>query len=174
MELDLEQAFEEPVDLSHTFEIPKERLDRPELLSLDPVRFEGRLSRTDLGFLLEGTLTFSGTVACARCLNEVPVGRSVRVTWTFAPAHERPAREEEVELLPSDLDIVWYDELSFPFEPFIEEQLQLELPAKPLCREDCKGLCPACGADRNVTECGCAPPPDDRWAALKALRTPTN
>lgn len=146
-----------------------ERLERPELLSLGTVRLTGRLEKTDLGFLLEGALSFEATVACARCLGEVPVSRSVAVTWTFAPAHERPAREE-LELKASDLDIVWYDELSFPFEPYIEEQLQLELPWKPLCREGCRGLCPVCGADRNVTECVCVAPEDGRWATLKALK----
>jgi uncharacterized protein len=173
MELDLEQAFEEPIALSHAFEIPVQRLERPELLSLSPVRFGGRLSKSEIGFLLEGTLSFEGTVACARCLGEVPYSRAVRVTWTFAPAHERPAHEE-IELQAKDLDVVWYDELRIPFEPFIEEQLHLELPWKPLCREECRGLCPGCGADRNSTECGCTERTDGRWAALEALRTLKN
>lgn len=47
----------------------------------------------------------------------------------------------------------------------------LELPLAPLCRDDCAGICPTCGADRNVAPCGCAPAaPDPRWAALDALR----
>jgi uncharacterized protein len=171
MELDLEQAFEEPVDLSHAFELPLERLGRPELLSLGPVRFTGRLEKTEPGFLLQGRLTFDAKVTCARCLVEVPVARAVDVSWTFAPLHERPSHEE-LELKSADLDIVWYEELSFPFEPYIEEQLQLELPAKPLCGDGCRGLCPVCGADRNVTSCECAEPADERWTALKALRTP--
>lgn len=169
MELDLEQAFEEPVDLSHSFEIPLERLERPELLWLGPVRFSGRLEKTDPGFLLEGSLSFEGKTACARCLVEVPFARNVNVSWTFAPAHERPTLEE-VELKESDLDIVWYDDLKVPFEPFIDEQLQLEVPVKALCKDACRGLCPTCGADRNAGDCGCAEPADDRWAALKALK----
>ena len=56
-----------------------------------------------------------------------------------------------------------------PFDPFIEEQLQLELPMKALCREDCKGLCPQCGADRNAAPCDCAPPSESRWQPLRSL-----
>ncbi|MFQ5473413.1 MAG: DUF177 domain-containing protein [Dehalococcoidia bacterium] len=44
-------------------------------------------------------------------------------------------------------------------------------PSKPLCRSDCAGLCPECGADLNVTSCSCAKPADSRWAALSSLKS---
>jgi len=168
MELNLEQAFEEPIDLSHVFEVPKERLDRPELLSLEPVVFRGRLEKADTGFLLNGVLQFAGAVACARCLKEVPFSRRANVSWVFAPEHERP-NEADLELATNDLDIVWYGELAVPFDPLIDEQLQLELPMKPLCGDGCKGLCTQCGVDRNSVSCACAEPADDRWAPLRSL-----
>ena len=173
MDLDLEKALDEPVDLSHQFDVPGERLERSELLSLTPARFSGRLRRADPGFLLEGRLEFEGTIVCARCLKPVPFRRAGAVSWVFAPAHLRrqlPAGTDDVELAAKDLDIVFYDDFTVPFDPLIEEQLQLEIPIKALCREDCRGLCPMCGADRNAAACTCAPPADDRWAALKALR----
>ena len=56
-------------------------------------------------------------------------------------------------------------------EPLVAEQVQLNLPTHPLCREDCRGLCPRCGANLNDGPCGCAEPPGDpRWAALAGLR----
>ncbi len=173
MDLDLEKALDEPVDLSRQFDLPVERLERPELVSLSPVVFEGRLRRAEPGFVLEGRLRLEGLVACARCLKPVPFGRSGPVSWVFAPGHERKAvlsGAEEVELSAPELDVVFYDDFTVPFDPLIEEQVQLEIPIKALCREDCRGLCPECGADRNVTTCDCAPPEDDRWTALKALR----
>ena len=45
-------------------------------------------------------------------------------------------------------------------------------PSVPLCRPDCLGLCPTCGADRNEEPCTCAEPGDPRWAALDVLRVP--
>ncbi len=197
MDLNLETAFDEPVDLSHEFEIPSGRLERPELLSLSPVSFTGRLERVDLGFLLQGRLAFSGVVACARCLAPVPFMRKEEVSWTFMPAHEKPVEkakaekpkpakpagkaaqagkgaekdedEDGDELSAEDLDVLYYDDFVVPFDPLIEEQLQLDLPMKELCRDDCRGLCPQCGADRNAAPCDCTPPPDERWKTLKTI-----
>ncbi len=56
-------------------------------------------------------------------------------------------------------------------EPLLYEQLQLNIPMRQLCREDCAGLCPTCGANRNAGECGCeVDDADPRWSALAALR----
>jgi uncharacterized protein len=196
MDLNLEAAFDEPVDLSHEFEIPSGRLERPELLSLSPVSFSGRLERADPGFVLAGRIGFSGSVACARCLASVSFVRNAEASWTFVPAHEKPVEKPKTanaadlkagkgaksakgagrqedddgdELAAEDLDVVYYGDLVVPFDSFVEEQVQLELPMKALCRDDCKGLCPECGADRNAAACACAPPPDDRWRPLKTL-----
>jgi uncharacterized protein len=168
MQLNLEQAFEEPLDLSHVFEVPKERLERPDLVSLDPVRFAGRLEKADTGFFLKGGLDISGAISCARCLTDVPFERHADVSWVFAPEHEKP-NEADLELAARDLDVVWYGDLVVPFDPLIDEQLHLELPMKPLCQDDCRGLCPQCGVDRNTVECACAEPTDDRWAPLRSL-----
>ncbi len=169
MELNLELAFEQPVELSLAFEIPPERLAREELLSLTPATFAGRLERSEQGFVLTGRLAFEGSVTCARCLNPVPFSGSEDVVWLFVPAHQRPAAEE-TELDARDPDLIYYDDFKVRFDPLIEEQLQLELPMKALCREDCKGLCPSCGADLNAVACGCKTTADERWGALKALR----
>ncbi len=192
MDLNLEAAFDEPVDLSHEFEIPSGRLERPDLLSLSPVSFTGRLEKAEPGFVLNGRIAFSGTVACARCLAPVPFTRQQDVSWVFVPAHEKPAEkpkaarpaggkpprpakaerepeDEGDELRAADLDVLYYEDLVVPFDPFVEEQLQLELPMKALCREDCRGLCPQCGADRNTAPCDCAPAPDTRWQPLRSL-----
>lgn len=195
MDLNLEAAFDEPVDLSHEFEIPCGRLDRPEVLSLSPVSFTGRLERADPGFLLSGRLAFSGQVSCARCLASVSFVRNAEASWTFVPSHEKPvenprlakASDEKAgraaravngawkddddgdELSAEDLDVFYYDDFVVSFDPLIEEMVQLELPMKVLCRDDCRGLCPQCGADRNAAPCDCAPPPDERWKSLKNI-----
>lgn len=172
MELDLEQAFDGPVDLCHRFDVPVERLLRPELLSLAPVEFEGRLEKAEPGFVLTATLSIAGVVACSRCLKPVAFGGTAEVSWLFAPAHRRASGTvgEETELIREDIDVVWYEELAFPFDPFIDEEIQLEIPMKPLCREDCLGLCPRCGADRNETACDCERSDgDSRWTALRDL-----
>ncbi|MFZ9157663.1 MAG: YceD family protein, partial [Ilumatobacteraceae bacterium] len=53
----------------------------------------------------------------------------------------------------------------------VRESVLLDLPDSPVCRPDCAGLCPACGADRNLGDCGCRiETPDPRWAGLDAIR----
>lgn len=132
-----------------------------------------------------GTVKGEVVVACSRCLGpaRIPVDETVRVT--FMPAseiQEKPAEtdgqngdtaEAGVELTEEDLDVFPYDGEAVDLEPLIREQLVLSVPYAPLCREDCKGLCPQCGVDRNVTTCTCEPPGDPRFAALKGLKLPT-
>jgi uncharacterized protein len=195
MDLNLEAAFDAPVDLSHQFDFPAASLARPELVSLSPVSFTGRLERREPGFVLNGRVAFGGVTACARCLAQVPFRRASEAYWVFAPAHAKPrddkpakpaakaARgakaerdrsdpEDGLELTPEDLDVLYYDDLVVSFDPLVEEQVQLELPLKALCREDCLGLCPICGADRNLAPCACKPPSDERWKSLRKLLEP--
>jgi uncharacterized protein len=194
MHLNLETAFDEPVDLSHQFDFPAASLARPELVSLSPVSFTGRLERQGPGFILNGRVAFDGVTACARCLAQVPFRRASEAFWVFAPAHAKPRedkpaaktdraerREKDrsepddgLELTPEDLDVLYYDDLLVSFDPLVEEQVQLELPLKALCRDDCRGLCPSCGADRNLAPCACKPPADERWKPLRTLLDPGN
>jgi uncharacterized metal-binding protein YceD (DUF177 family) len=77
----------------------------------------------------------------------------------------------ERELLESDLNVQVVEGEVFDTWPLVLEQLQLNIPMKPLCRPDCPGLCPRCGADLGAGECSCAASaPDPRWAALAALK----
>jgi uncharacterized protein len=77
----------------------------------------------------------------------------------------------EHELHEKDLGFFYVDEEVLETDPILIEQLQLNIPMKPLCRPDCQGLCPVCGADRNAGACSCVESsPDPRWAALAALK----
>jgi uncharacterized protein len=81
-------------------------------------------------------------------------------------------REGEHELEEEDLGVVHVEGETFDTGPLLREQLQLGVPMKPLCREDCRGLCPQCGADRNRGDCDCKDDwVDPRWAALADLKT---
>lgn len=110
------------------------------------------------GILATGTATAPWVAECRRCLTEV--GGEVRAP--FQELFEMEAREGESYPLKGDrIDLA----------PLVTEALLLSLPLAPLCREDCAGLCPTCGADLNASPCSCDPsPPDPRWAALDVLR----
>jgi uncharacterized protein len=79
------------------------------------------------------------------------------------------------ELHEKDMTVLHVPEEVLETEPLLLEQLQLNIPMKPLCRPDCAGLCPVCGADLNLGPHDCAvPAPDPRWAGLAALRDRLN
>jgi len=66
------------------------------------------------------------------------------------------SHEAEVELRPDDLDIYYYDGDEINLDPLIYDEVLLNLPIRPLCREDCAGLCHICGKNKNVESCACS------------------
>jgi uncharacterized protein len=130
-----------------------------------------------------GTFRGEVTVACSRCIEPVtlPIDEKLRVT--FMPRNELPDEGEDAtpaaddaaegaEVPDEDLDLFPYDGELVDLEPLFREQFVLAVPFAPLCREECKGLCPQCGIDRNTGTCSCEPPIDPRLAALKGLKLP--
>ncbi len=110
------------------------------------------------GVLASGHVEAAWVGDCRRCLGRV--GGDLRVE--FRELFEPDPRDGETYLLRNDhLDLA----------PLSREALLLDLPLAPLCAEDCRGLCPNCGADLNRGECRCvAELGDSRWAALDVLR----
>ncbi|HUO47444.1 MAG TPA: DUF177 domain-containing protein [Acidimicrobiales bacterium] len=94
---------------------------------------------------------------CRRCLRPTSGQVHVAVRELYTPGGDGedtyPLRDDEIDL-----------------EPLVRDAVLLELPVTSLCRPDCRGLCPACGADWNEGPCGCEAPADPRWAALDVLR----
>jgi uncharacterized protein len=169
----LDRVRREPLVWDETVEIEAAALDRDELVALGPIRWRGRVSFADPSFYLRARLEYRQTLRCGRCLTEVeqPVAADVELLLEV----EEPARhrggDEEIELHEQDLGVVFLEGEVFDTRPLLVEQLQLNVPMKPVCREDCRGLCPQCGADLSQGDCSCGgQPPDPRWAALAALR----
>jgi uncharacterized protein len=135
------------------------------------------------------TGTFHGelTVACSRCVNPVKLVIDEHLRVTFMPRHELPDddaddakpragaddAEEGPEVAVEDLDVFPFDGERIDLEPLFREQFVLAIPYAPLCAEDCKGLCPQCGIERNTATCTCEPPIDPRLAGLKGLKIPS-
>jgi uncharacterized protein len=125
----------------------------------------GRLSTAGAGrYYWSGRVEGQATVQCRRCLTVVaaPVAEDVHVF--FSVLDDDAADDPDVFTLPAraaEIDL----------RPAIREQWLLAAPAYALCREDCKGLCPRCGADLNGGACDCPPETDSRWGALRQLRS---
>jgi uncharacterized protein len=107
---------------------------------------------------------------CDRCLRAIafPVAASFDVDYVPASKY---AAEPAAELLDDDLAVAVFDGEAIDIDDLVREQVILALPSRALCREDCKGLCPVCGIDKNLKGCECeSQPVDPRWAALNNLR----
>lgn len=137
---------------------------------------------------LSGPFRGHVVVACSRCVEPVRLEIDEKLRVTFMPRSEMPADDEEeteegrdgktagaegAEVSAGDLDLFPYDGEHVDLEPLFREQFVLAIPYAPLCREDCKGLCPQCGIDRNSATCSCEPPIDPRLAGLKGLKIPS-
>jgi uncharacterized protein len=108
--------------------------------------------------LIRGTLRTRIEAPCDRCLKLVPIEIVRDFDLIYRPL-STIAREEEIELPEGELDVGFYEEAGIELADVLAEQVNLALPMKLVCREDCLGLCPTCGADRNAGTCQCPPPP---------------
>jgi len=125
-----------------------------------PIHVDAEVESVVEGLLVSGEVTTRVTLQCVRCLREFEQDLQVRVRELFA-LDSRSAEEEGYALLPDD---------RLPMDTMIRDALVLAFPSAPLHSPDCAGLCPVCGADRNVVDCGHqAGAGDPRWAALAGL-----
>jgi len=147
-----------------------ESLDRPELLGLSPVGWKGEVVWADPGYLLRAKLDYEQRLECIRCLKPIAEEAHADVDLMVVVDRHRPEPGEH-EVDERDLSVWMVEEEIVELEPILFEQLQLNVPMKPLCRPDCKGLCPRCGADWNEGPCACAESSGDgRFSALAELK----
>ena len=110
------------------------------------------------GLTVTGTVSGTWAAECRRCLG--PAGERITVEV-----------QEVCQVVVTADDAYEYDGERLDLEPIAREALILDLPIAPLCREDCAGLCPECGANRNEGDCGHnSGPTDPRWAGLEAIK----
>jgi uncharacterized protein len=127
-------------------------------LSSAPLVVDVWLERISDGIVVHGTVSGEFESECSRCLAPVRARFETPVRELF----ERDVIEGETYPLEGE-----EVDLELP----VRDTALLDLPTTPLCRDDCAGLCPHCGIDRNETTCTCDPnPPDPRWDALRDLK----
>ena len=111
-----------------------------------------------------GRLTVAWSDTCRRCLRPLDDVLLIDVDERYAPVDDTGMRRVDPEAFPIDhgqLDLA----------PMVREEVLLGVPDGPLCRPDCPGLCPTCGADLQAGPCDCPTElRDERWAALDQLR----
>ncbi len=149
----------------------------------EPFSLALRAHRMAEDLYLEGSITGVLDLECSRCLACYRHALHETFRLVLEPAGARvPADPEGAGALTRDglcleeeIESGWYRGSELDLGAFLHEIVALALPVKPLCHEDCAGLCPRCGADLNMDPCKCAEvPADSPFAALAALRNGLN
>ena len=126
------------------------------------VHGEVRLDSLVNGIHVSGRVSGDVVVRCRRCLKDLPQQLDLSVDELFMASGDEAVAADSYEIEGDD---------KLNLEPMVRDAVVLGLPLNPLCKETCKGLCPTCGADRNVADCGhSAGPVDVRWGPLEQLR----
>ncbi len=132
---------------------------------LDGVHVTGRLSAAGPGrFYFSGRFDGTATDTCRRCLTDVQIPIAEEVHLLFADAGTEGSDDDP------DVYVIDARAHSLDLRPAIREEWLLAVPPLVVCREDCRGLCPRCGADLNQGACNCAPATDPRWDALRSIQ----
>jgi uncharacterized protein len=130
------------------------------------LRVRGQLLLSGDDVFLRGSLRGTLETTCSRCLEKAKVPVDIPLNVTFRPRAEGEDGGEDDED-EEDLDVALYEGDEVDLGPELRDQLFLAFPLKPLCREDCLGLCPVCGGNRNQVPCACESQPSQ-----VATRTP--
>jgi uncharacterized protein len=123
---------------------------------------------------VKGRLETKVRQACGRCLEtfETPLKSHFTLNYSrLIPQDVHKAGAEGIELTADQIGMVYFEGEEIDFTDAIQEQTILAIPFNPICKPECKGLCPRCGGDLNAGPCHCGEPtPDSSFSVLKDLK----
>jgi uncharacterized protein len=134
-----------------------------------PATVNGKIRLAGNEVFVNGHVDTRAQVECDRCLKliELPVNADFELEYITGSEYETSA---VAELTEAEMSVAVFDGEALDIDEIVKEQILLAVPTRMLCREDCKGICPQCGVDKNTGECNCETKEiDPRWAALKNL-----
>jgi uncharacterized protein len=169
MELDLTRYRQPVSEFARTFR-PEEVADEGDAYRIvAPVDLAFEIHKDKDKFRLVGTVATELELPCSRCLEPFRLPVAAPFDLRYLPASE-VSSEGEREVDDEDLETSYYENDAIDLNELLREQFYLALPMKPLCQEECQGLCAQCGTNLNTGKCDCAPVWEDpRLAALKGL-----
>lgn len=166
--IDLHQIGETPLAFSEDLSLGVELLDPDIVAGTMEMHLEGQIMALGDHYLIRGAFRVSGPVLCTRCLQPVPWEDGGEFNVEIRPPLK--GGEDEVELDSDELDVLFLEGNLLELRDLAVEQISLGLPMRVLCRPECAGLCPRCGANKNIDgACRCEPEIDPRWEALRGL-----
>jgi len=140
----------EGVKVQESLELPSLVKENRQLIACEPIGVDVQGTSASGTALVEGDLKTRATYRCSRCLCDFSEDLHVPFQENFVQVDKVEEGDEE-----DDEDRVRVAGEGFDLTPYIEQALNLALPYSPVCRQDCAGLCPVCGINRNEGTCSC-------------------
>ena len=157
-------------EFSATYETRQLELEDERVRLATPLAVNGRIKRSGAEVIVSGNITGKLFINCDRCLKplETPLNNQFELDYVSGSDYEALP---DTELTEEQMLISVFDGVAIDVDEIVKEQVLLAVPARILCSDDCKGICPNCGLDRNATDCDCETSTSDpRWDALKSLK----
>jgi uncharacterized protein len=173
MRLDLTHIRQPETEFLRQYEPAALSGDEEDYKIATPVSLKMTIYKDHERFRLVGGVTTALELACSRCLEPFTLPVDAAFDLRYLPyGTARESGDEESAIEEDDTSTSFYKDDEIDLAGLLREQFYLALPMKPLCRADCKGLCPQCGMNLNVGTCQCDRAwHDPRMSALKALIT---
>ncbi len=172
MLFEIDEIPEEGLDFETHAGRDRFEIDQNECALNQDVWVSGTLNRVGAEVYFKGKFRTELRLVCPLCLEPFLFPVSGKAAAHFVPENGGAPAHSEMELHGGDIDVEPFSEGRVDLSRSIRDQILLEVPVVPRCREDCRGLCPQCGVNLNRETCSCAkePPGDPRLEVLKSLK----
>ena len=169
MRIELENLESGKGEFAHVYQ-PEDLNPVDERINLtEPATVSGKVRLAVNEVFVNGHVETRAQVECDRCLQPVELPIDTDFALDYIPGSEYESGQA-VELTEAEMSVSVFDGEVIDVDEIVKEQIVLAVPTRMLCRDDCKGICPECGSDRNSGDCSCSTNDiDPRWAALKKL-----
>ena len=162
MKIQIDDIPEKGVELKITDTIKDLDSNGENIILKEPVTLKAYVKRIGSKILVKGVVKTLVQLECGRCLEDFLYHIDEDFTATFLPAEQRP-KDPDLELESEDLDVSFYEGKVIDLSELVREEILLAIPMNPLCRVNCRGVCPECGKNLNEGKCYCSSS-DSRWS----------
>jgi uncharacterized protein len=165
--IEIEDLESEPLHVQHLYQRGEIQFSHEDAVISEPVRTDFVLDHKDRDLRIEGSIETAIRFKCSRCVKDFSRKFSTAFDLFYLPQPDWAKRGDEIELKYEDMEVAFYDGIRFDVDLMVLEQIELGMPMKFVCSEECKGLCYVCGADLNEGPCRCKK--DEKDARLSVL-----
>lgn len=155
MLIEIEDLKEEPLHVRHVYPVGEIRFSHEDAVLDEPVTADFVLTHDDRDLHVDGTVETAIRFKCSRCVREFSRPFAASFDLSYLPQPEWKNENAEIELRYEDMEVAYYDGITFDVDLMVLEQIELAMPMRFICSDDCRGLCYKCGADLNEGACRC-------------------